>query len=80
MEHVPSGPGIIAEGHEAHTDGDVTPKAQQINGDANGHSADQATSQTSPEDGHALKPSRSRKEEELENDPEDSCAAPAACR
>lgn len=55
---------------DTHVDGDMTPKAHAIDGDATEGIADQATSHTSHVDGYALKPTISRREEKMENDPE----------
>lgn len=67
---MPSGPGVSVDVRDTHVDGDMTPKAHAIDGDATEGIADQATSHTSHVDGYALKPTISRREEKMENDPE----------
>jgi hypothetical protein len=70
LEHVPSGPGLAVNQNGSHVDGDMTPKADPVNGHLAAGLKDELKSHTSAADGHALKPTISRVEDEQDNDPE----------
>lgn len=70
LEHVPSGPGPVVKENGPHMDGDMTPKADPVNGYLAGDLQDQSESHTSVADGHTLKPTISLVEDEQDNDPE----------